>query len=111
MDVPRLWASLLAACSAAPGDDAPAAGKAGGMEVDSAAPVPPAAPQVLTTLSLAERRRTRLTFVPPPAARDDPLAIVELARSAEVVLLALPGDVNTTTIDDAGRCGRLFVCC
>lgn len=87
VDVPRLWASLLAACSA--GDDhiASAGGKAaGGMEVDppSGAGASATPPLAMTTLALPERRRTRFTFLPPPAARDDPLAIVELGRSAEV---------------------------
>jgi hypothetical protein len=100
VDVPRLWGGLLAACSAAfdDGGDAAAAAAAagGGMEVDAAAPLAPA------TLALADRRRLRFTFLPPPAPRDDPLAIVELARAAECVLLAMPGDVGTDTIDEAG---------
>lgn len=102
VDVPRLWAGLLAAFS---GEDAAAhagSGKAaaGGMDVDAASVGAP--PLVMTTLSVPERRRVRFTLLPPPEARDDPLAAVELGRCAEVVLLALPGDVNTVTIDDAG---------
>ncbi|KAI3432659.1 hypothetical protein D9Q98_004203 [Chlorella vulgaris] len=106
VDVQRLWSSLLASCSAA-GDDAAAesasngkAGAAAGMELDASSSACP--PLVMTTLSVADRRRVRFTFLPPPAARSDPLAIVELARSAECVLLAMPGDVNTETIDAAG---------
>ncbi|KAI7842810.1 hypothetical protein COHA_003556 [Chlorella ohadii] len=107
VDVPRLWAGLLAAFSS--DDAAPHAGggKAaqGGMDVDagpSGAAASAALPLAMTTLSAPERRRLRFTLLPPPEARDDPLAIVELGRCAEVLLLALPGDVNTVTIDDAG---------
>lgn len=107
VDVPRLWGGLLAAFN---GDDAAASvagGKAAGrgMEIDavpSSAVAAAALPLAMTTLSAPERRRLRFTLLPPPEARDDPLAIVELGRCAEVVVLALPGDVNTVTIDDAG---------
>lgn len=107
VDVPRLWGGLLAAFN---GDDA-AASVAGdkaagrGMELDavpSSAVAAVALPLAMMTLSAPERRRLRFTLLPPPEARDDPLAIVELGRCAEVVVLALPGDVNTVTIDDAG---------
>lgn len=102
VDVDRLWSGLLAACSS-PLDDggaaAPAAAAAGGMEVELDVASPPLAP---ATLALADRRRLRFTFLPPPSPRDDPLAVVELARAAECVLLAMPGDVGTDTIDEAG---------
>lgn len=88
VDAPRLWAALLGACSAGDEHGKAASSKAdGGMELDTpggAAANAATAPMAMTTLALHERRRTRFTFLPPPAARDDPLAIVELARSAEV---------------------------
>ena len=99
VDVPRLWAGLLAAFSEDAGA-APSGGKPGGMDVDAGTAAAP--PLLPTTLSVPDRRRVRFTLLPPPGARDDPLAIVELARCAEVVLLAMPGDVGTHTIDDAG---------
>lgn len=72
------------------------------MEVEQALGSAFSPPLAMTTLSLAERRKARFTFLPPPADRSDPLAIVELGRSAEVLLLLLPGDMNTETIDEAG---------
>lgn len=106
VDVPRLWAGLLAACSAdadAGAAAAPAGGKgSSGMDVEMSGGGGAAPPLAPATLALADRRRVRFTFLPPPEAREDPLAIVELGRCAEAVLLALPGDVNTETIDDAG---------
>jgi hypothetical protein len=119
VDVERLWASLLASCSVGltSADDVIGGGKAaaaaaGGMEIDAAQPAAngsssggvqgPCPPLATTTLSLVDRRRVRYCFLPPPAARDDPLAIVELGRSAECILLAMPGDLGTATIDEAG---------
>ena len=101
VDVQRLWGGLLAACSdgdehAAPGSSSRAAD---GMDVDADHSC---AALAMTTLALAGRQRVRFTLLPPPAARTDPLAIVELGRSADCVLLAMPGDVGTEAIDDAG---------
>lgn len=94
VDVERLWAGLLGACSegttaSAAAPDGKPAGSAGGMDVDAAAPAAPgssgAVPRLaMQTLSLADRRRARFTFLPPPANREDALAVVDLGKVAEV---------------------------
>lgn len=79
VDVQRLWGGLLAAC------DSGVAAKGGsdaGMETDAGEAV--ARPLLPHTLSLAERRKVRFTFLPPPANREDLLAVVELGKAAEV---------------------------
>lgn len=79
VDVQRLWGGLLAAC------DSGAAAKGGsdaGMETDAGEAA--ARPLLPHTLSLVERRKVRFTFLPPPANREDLLAVVELGKAAEV---------------------------
>lgn len=41
-------------------------------------------PRVPTTVSLPPRHKTLLTLLPPPVDASDPLAIVDIARTAEV---------------------------
>lgn len=84
VDVQRLWSGLLAACSeGSSAAEAPAKGDAG-MEVEAAPGAAPQAPLLMRTLSLADRRKVRFTFLPPPANRDDALAVVEVGKAAEV---------------------------
>jgi hypothetical protein len=82
VDEERAWQALLASCAlGALGSSAPQQGgrpgKAQGMDVD-------AAPRVPTTVSLAPRHNRQITFIPPPADRSDLLAVVEVAKCAEV---------------------------
>ncbi|GAB4814739.1 hypothetical protein N2152v2_001785 [Parachlorella kessleri] len=102
VDAPRLWAGLLAACSEGAAAAAASAGAAAGsMEVEVAEKgISTMMPQ---TLSMADRRKMRFTFLPPPVNREDALAVVELGKAAEVVLLAVPGDEHAQVIDSQGQ--------
>lgn len=66
------------------------------------ADAPATTPCCLTHLGLPGRPRSRLTLLPPPADRSNPLAIVEVARSAEVLLLLVPGDEGGMAVDAEG---------
>ncbi|KAF8061341.1 tsr1 [Scenedesmus sp. PABB004] len=83
VDAAPLWAALLAAASGAPADDSGGGG--------------------LVTIAVQGRRRVRLTLLPPPPDRDDPLAIVDVAKAAEVLLLLLPGHDGAAPVDAAGE--------
>ncbi|GLC40690.1 hypothetical protein PLESTB_000032300 [Pleodorina starrii] len=93
VDVPRFWHGLRHACehgnSGAAGAVADGgAAVDGDMELDllmSSGPLQP------TTVHVAARSRVRLTLLPPPPARNDPLAVADLGRCAEILLLLLPG--------------------
>ncbi|GFR48760.1 hypothetical protein Agub_g10580, partial [Astrephomene gubernaculifera] len=107
VDVSRFWHGLRHACehgnlgaaasaagTSAADDAAAAVGAAAeaDMELDllmSAGPLQP------TTVHVATRGRVRLTLLPPPAVRNDPLAIADLGRCVEVLLLLLPGGSAT----------------
>ncbi|GIL52662.1 hypothetical protein Vafri_8489 [Volvox africanus] len=100
VDVPRFFHGLRRACehggSSINGDDAD-------METDilmSAGPLQP------TTVHVATRARVRLTILPPPPDRTDPLAVADLGRCAELLLLLLPGSespAGTSGVDAAGQ--------
>ncbi|KIZ05338.1 hypothetical protein MNEG_2614 [Monoraphidium neglectum] len=49
------------------------------------------------------RTRLRLTLLPPPRDRGDPLAYVQLGRCADVLLLALPCGEGSLVIDREGE--------
>ena len=106
VDVQTLWDGLLTACRDSPDDNPTTIATTNGMDVDAngAATSEKSGPSPLApiTMSLPERRKVKFTFLPPPADRSDPLAVVELARAAEVVLCVLPGDARAETIDDYG---------
>ncbi len=89
--MPRLWSSLLAACNSsdAAAAAAPAPGGDAGMATDEA--TAPIAPLVAHTVCVQGRGKLWLTLLPPPQPRASPMAVVELARAAEVVLVAVPG--------------------
>lgn len=55
-----------------------------------------------TTLAIPGRNKLRVTLLPPPseAARGDPRATVEVAKTADVVLLCVPVD---TAEKEAGK--------
>eukprot|EP00887_Chlorella_sp_A99_P006809 scaffold2.g6809.t1 len=96
VDAQRLWDDLLGACRTPISADV---ANAGGMEVEADSCE---APLAMQTVAAADRRQLAFTFLPPPEARDDPLAIVELGRAADVVLLAVPGDERQEAIDEQG---------
>lgn len=60
-------------------------------------------PFVPTTMNAPDRRRVKFTFLPPPTDLSDPLAIVELGRTAEVVLCLMPGDAHAEPVDANGH--------
>lgn len=57
----------------------------------------------MQTMAVAGRPKLRLTLLPPPTRRSDPLAIVDLARGAEVLLLAVAGDETLQAVDREGE--------
>lgn len=61
------------------------------------------APRIPTTTQPYARGGLKPTFVPPCVDRADPLAAVEIARSADVVVALVPSDPSTVAIDDHGR--------
>ena len=44
---------------------------------------------VVKTVTMPDKSRMRFTFVPPPKDRSDPLAVVDVARSADVIVFAV----------------------
>lgn len=107
VDVQTLWDGLLAAFSE-PADDVTTGSAAAenGMEVEVSGAINKSlatTPLAPITMSLPDRRKVKFTFLPPPADRSDPLAVVELGRAAEVVLCLLPGDARAETIDAHGQ--------
>ncbi|KAG2501525.1 hypothetical protein HYH03_000032 [Edaphochlamys debaryana] len=105
VDVARFWHGLRHACEASLAPGGPASGAAAGasgsgsagaggdMELELLMSSGPLAP---TTVTIAARSRVRLTLLPPPPVRGDPLAVADLGRCAEVVLLLLPGGEPAT---------------
>ncbi|GLI68047.1 hypothetical protein VaNZ11_012370 [Volvox africanus] len=100
VDVSRFFHGLRHACehggSSINGDDAD-------VETDilmSAGPLHP------TTVHVAARPRVRLTILPPPSDRSDPLAVADLGRCAELLLLLLHGGESPaggSGVDAAGQ--------
>ena len=80
VDAAQLWAGLLSACQG----PATASATAASMDVEPSSLPGSAPPLAMCTTSLAERRRLSFTFLPPPPNREDPLAVVELGRVADV---------------------------
>ncbi|KAK9859345.1 hypothetical protein WJX84_011275, partial [Apatococcus fuscideae] len=59
-------------------------------------------PQIPTRVALGGRNGLQMLLLPPPQARDDPLATVDLCRAAEVVLMVLPGGDGVPIVDPCG---------
>ncbi|KAL3135477.1 hypothetical protein ABBQ38_005957 [Trebouxia sp. C0009 RCD-2024] len=93
VDVPRLWTQLVRA------GRVPALASEQGMDVDTGSDVPAMVP---TLVKLPGQSRGMVQLLPPPADPTNPLTAVELARSAEVLLLVLPGGPKATQVDQAG---------
>lgn len=104
VDVKSIWQGLLQACQASePAPATAAASKTDEMGMDIELPNAEGAPPMqMQTLSLPDRRRLRFTFLPPPSDLSDPLAIVDVGRAAEVILLLLPGGPQATPVDTDG---------
>jgi pre-rRNA-processing protein TSR1 len=99
VDLPAFWSRLVAACD----EDADGAAVAGGpggdtMEVEMALNEP----LVPRTLVAGPQKKVKLTLVPSLNV-SDPLAVVDVAKSADVLLCVLPGDGQEATIDAAGE--------
>lgn len=56
----------------------------------------------MRTISFAERKKTKFTLIPPPTDISDPLAIVDIGRSAESLILVLPGGEDSIPVDEDG---------
>ncbi|DBA66726.1 TPA: hypothetical protein ACH3X2_001875 [Trebouxia sp. C0005] len=95
VDMPRLWAQLIGAGAS----EAPKALSLDpGMDVDSEG-MPPMVP---TMVKLPGQSRSMIQLLPPPAGLDNPLTAVDIARSAEVLLLVLPGNAKASQVDAGG---------
>ncbi|GIL79816.1 hypothetical protein Vretifemale_9103 [Volvox reticuliferus] len=100
VDAVRFFQGLRCACEHGSGS---VNGDDGDMETDilmSAGPLQP------TTVHVAARARMRLTLLPPPSDRNDPLAVADLSRCAELLLLLLPGGelpAGGNGVDTAGQ--------
>uniref|UniRef100_A0A7S3QW21 Bms1-type G domain-containing protein n=1 Tax=Dunaliella tertiolecta TaxID=3047 RepID=A0A7S3QW21_DUNTE len=119
VDLVHVWRSLLAACEMpAPGKAPTQAaasrrhsengqGDADGQEdvdMECDAGGSSAATHLRAqTVGIAGRPKLRLTLLPPPGPRNDPLAIAEYGRAVEVLLLVTPGGEKATTIDAEGH--------
>jgi len=94
VNVHVLWISLMTSCSQ---DAVALVGSS-----TAASDAPQYFPLAPVTVSLRERKRSRFTFLPPLLDRSDPLAVVELGRSAEVMLCVVPGDPREIAVDSEG---------
>ncbi|KAG1677733.1 hypothetical protein FOA52_001045 [Chlamydomonas sp. UWO 241] len=112
VDLPALWATLIAACgsseSGGAGTSASADASARSMDDDAMAVAgrAPAQPLGMTTVAVAgaRTRGVRLTLLPPASDRADLLHVVDVARAAEVLLLAVPGAEGASAVDGSGEC-------
>jgi pre-rRNA-processing protein TSR1 len=102
-DCGALWRRLTAAMGGST-DAQHAGGGGGGMEIEAASSEQLAAALGVRphTACVQGRARLRLTLLPPPRERADPLAYVELGRAADVLLLALPGGERAAAVDAEG---------
>jgi pre-rRNA-processing protein TSR1 len=56
----------------------------------------------MATIAAHGRNKKRLTVLKPPTDLEDPLAIVDLAKAADVLLLLLSGSSTAAAVDDTG---------
>ena len=112
-DAGALWARLheavAAAAAGAPGGGQQQQQQHGGkqqhddaamMDVEASAAAP--ADMRPHTVTVQARTRLRLTLLPPPRDRGDPLAYVDLGRAADVLLLLVPGSERALAVDAEG---------
>ncbi|CAL8469855.1 g9397 [Coccomyxa elongata] len=107
VDFPALWRLVLSAFAAGPPGKAVQPKKKGGAE-DMEADEPSTSgaedyPLVPTTVAVPGRAKQRFTFLPPPSNRGDPLAAVELGKTAELVVAVLPAKNKAVCIDSEGQ--------
>lgn len=89
VDAVAAWDFFLNACASS----GKSTSGADGMDMTGSWPLVP------TTASLAPRQHQQLTVLPPPSDSGNPLAVVELARIAEIVILVVP---DAGELDDGG---------
>lgn len=100
VDLRAFWSRLVAAC----GEDAGAAGGCGdgSMEVEVEVEVALDEPLVPRTLVAGPQKKVKLTLVP-SLNGSDPLAVIDVAKSADVLLCLLSGDGQEAAIDAVGE--------
>ncbi|KAK9814203.1 hypothetical protein WJX72_002201 [[Myrmecia] bisecta] len=57
---------------------------------------------VQRTVSLPGKSKMRLTLLPPPTDFSDPMAIVELGKAAEMIIMVVPGHEGALCVDASG---------
>ena len=99
VDLRAFWARLVAACAEdAGGAEGPDGTGNGVMEVEMAL----GEPLVPRTLVAGPQKKVKLTLVP-GLNISDPLAVIDVAKSADMLLCVLPGDGQEAAIDAAGE--------
>lgn len=104
VNVSKVWSNLIAACSQTPSaaHDSNTTAEDDSIMITEEDTGSNSAPLRMCTVSVAGRAKMRLTLLPPITQRNSPLAVVDLARAAEVVLLAVPGNEGSTAVDAEG---------
>lgn len=107
VDEALLWNNLLVACNQGPQRGSTGAeGASTSTDVDMVPSSLPSGGDMhmhMQTVSVQGRPRLRLTLLPPPRSREDLLAVTEVGRSAEVVLVAIPGAEGLSPCDSEGE--------
>jgi hypothetical protein len=98
VDLRAFWSRLVAAC----GEDAGAAGGCGDGAMEVEVEVALDEPLVPRTLVAGPQKKVKLTLVP-SLNGSDPLAVIDVAKSADVLLCLLSGDGQEAAIDAAGE--------
>lgn len=107
VDVRAVWNGLIEAFSdteSAPTSDAEWNNRnkdIDGMEVD--ARNGPGGSFVPTILSMPQRRNASFMLLPPSVDRSDPLDVIEIGKTAEIVICVLSGKTHTIPIDKEGE--------
>ena len=106
VDTQHLWTSLITAGTAANNSSSHQQQQqqpGSHMEVTASSSSSSNSTYCMTYLSLQGRSRHQVVLLPPPADRADPLAVVDVARTADLVLLLLPGEDKTLGVDPQGE--------